>query len=96
MPGTQVAPPRENDLAFTMAADHCDDFVRHVYCCQGMSIVAGVDILVEASEFSFTQGACPQAGIDIEPSSEAEPLHNITLRDLVIMNKSVTACAAEL
>lgn len=37
---------------------------------------------------SWTQGACPQAGVDIEPSSEAEPLHNITLRNLLLQNNT--------
>jgi hypothetical protein len=58
---------------------------------QGMSIVAGIDVLVENSEFSWTEGACPQAGIDIEPSSAAEPLHNITLRNLLIENNTGAA-----
>lgn len=58
---------------------------------QGMSIVAGIDVLVERSEFSWTQGACPQAGIDIEPSSESEPIHNVTLKQLLIQNNTGAA-----
>ena len=55
---------------------------------QGMSIVAGIDIVVEDSEFSWTGGACPQAGIDVEPSSNAEPIHNLTLRRLLLRNNT--------
>ena len=55
---------------------------------QGMSLVAGQDIIVEDSEFSWTQGACPQAGIDLEPSSGGEPVHNITFRRLVMRNNT--------
>ena len=36
-----------------------------------------------------TQGACPQAGIDIEPSSEAEPVSNVTLRGISCRNNTV-------
>jgi hypothetical protein len=53
-----------------------------------MSIVAGINITVERSEFSWTQGACPQAGIDIEPSSGDEPVSNITLRDIICRNNT--------
>ena len=67
---------------------HISD-VRSLYNSrQGMSIVAGINITVERSEFSWTQGACPQAGIDIEPSSGEEPVSNITLREIVCRNNT--------
>ena len=56
---------------------------------QGMSIVAAINVTIERSEFSHTQGACPQAGIDIEPSSEAEPVSNLTLRGISCRNNTV-------
>ena len=55
---------------------------------QGMSIVAAQDVTVRNSEFSFTSGACPQAGIDIEPSSADEPLHNVSLINITCANNT--------
>ena len=53
---------------------------------QGMS-VEGVDgLIVTRSEFSDTHGTSPECGVDIEPYTATNIVHNMTFRDCVFKN----------
>lgn len=47
---------------------------------QGMSISSGIDVTVEDSEFSNTNGTSPESGLDIESNGGDKPTHDITIR----------------
>lgn len=46
---------------------------------QGLSIEAGVDIVIKNSEFTNTSGTAPQSGIDLEPSTSDSVISNVTM-----------------
>ena len=46
---------------------------------QGMSISSGIDVTVEDSEFSNTNGTSPESGLDIESNGGDKPTHDITI-----------------
>jgi len=58
--------------------------IRNVVCAgnyrQGMSVIAGVGVLVEDCVFRDTRGNPPQAGIDIEPNNVHQQLLGIVVR----------------
>jgi len=71
----------------------CEDVViRNVVCHdnhrQGMSVIGAVNLLVENSVFSDTQGTPPEAGIDLEPDSPDERLVNCVIRNCVFENNA--------
>lgn len=47
---------------------------------QGLSVIAGQNILIEDSVFCNTQGTKPEAGLDIEPSQDGHNVENIIVR----------------
>lgn len=46
---------------------------------QGLSIEAGVDIVIKNSKFTNTNGTAPQSGIDLEPSTKDSQILNVTI-----------------
>lgn len=55
---------------------------------QGMSIESGVNVHVRDSTFSDTNGANPQAGIDIEPPTDQGVIQNIRLTNITAENNA--------
>lgn len=59
---------------------------------QGVSVVSGRDVLLDACVFSGTTGGnppgttTPGAGLDIEPANERDHIVNVTVRDCVSAN----------
>ena len=54
-----------------------------------LSIVGGIDVLVEGCTFSNTgqgQGTAPMNAVDIEPDDQIQPSVNLTFRDCVALN----------
>jgi hypothetical protein len=49
---------------------------------QGMSIVAGVNVLVRDCLFTNTSGTPPSLGVDIEPNNNSDILQSITLQNV--------------
>ena len=61
--------------------------IRGVKCLnhqrQGISIISAENVLIENCELSNTDGANPQAGIDLEPNVASERLKNIVIRNVI-------------
>lgn len=55
---------------------------------QGMSIESGVNVHVKDSTFNDTNGANPQAGIDIEPPTDQGIIQNIRLTNITAENNA--------
>jgi len=55
----------------------CDDNHR-----QGISACAFDGLVIEDCVLSNTRGTAPQAGIDIEPNNENEPIRNLVMRNV--------------
>ena len=60
----------------------------HIHDCvfdrnyrQGMSVIGAVNLLVERTQFSNTNGTAPSAGVDLEPNHPANQLTNVTFTD---------------
>ena len=64
--------------------------VRDVICDgnnrQGISVIAGVDCLIENCKLINTWGTPPAAGIDFEPNKPGEPIRNFVLRNVESYN----------
>ncbi|MFJ2502536.1 right-handed parallel beta-helix repeat-containing protein [Microbacterium sp. NPDC087592] len=55
---------------------------------QGCSIESGWDVLVEASEFSYTNGVLPTCGIDIEPPDANGTVDHLTIRKNIFVGNA--------
>lgn len=55
---------------------------------QGMSIEGLIGGVVENSTFKNTNGTTPEAGVDIEPWSDENPVENVVFRDCVFENNN--------
>lgn len=56
-----------------------EDIVSHNNVRQGLSIISGKDIFVRNCTFSKTNGAAPEAGIDLEPDFASDRLQNVNI-----------------
>ncbi|MCS4301640.1 right-handed parallel beta-helix repeat-containing protein [Chryseobacterium sp. BIGb0232] len=54
----------------------------------GISIVAGENVIIKNSLIANTYGAIPQAGIDIEPNNTRDYINNILLENIVTYNNA--------
>ncbi|MEJ5104621.1 right-handed parallel beta-helix repeat-containing protein [Chryseobacterium sp. MYb328] len=54
----------------------------------GISIVAGENILVKNSLIANTNGTIPQSGIDIEPNNTSDYINNISLDNIITYNNA--------
>lgn len=48
---------------------------------QGISVIAGINVLVENTKLINTKGTPPEAGIDFEPNKADEPIRNFVMRN---------------
>ena len=53
---------------------------------QGLSVIAGSDLLIENCVFKNTEGAAPEAGFDIEPNGDGQSAERITVRNCLSEN----------
>ena len=51
----------------------------------GVSVISAQDVLIDNTMIVNTGGTAPEAGIDIEPNAETQPIQNIVVRDSIIM-----------
>ena len=77
-------------LSLSLSVTHAHAISRDIYvrdCVfdrnyrQGFSLISVVNLLVERTVFSNTNGTNPQAGVDLEPDFPAHQLTNVTFRD---------------
>ena len=55
---------------------------------QGVSVISAVNLLIENCAFSNTWGTAPEAGIDLEPDTEAQRLVNCVIRNSLFENNN--------
>ena len=69
-----------------------DIVIRDVVCDgnnrQGISVIAGINVLIENTKLINTKGTAPEAGIDFEPNRNNEPIRNITMRKCLLANNA--------
>lgn len=69
-----------------------DIVVKDVICDghnrQGISVIAGVNVLVENTKLINTSGTPPAAGIDFEPNKAGEQIRNFVMRNCESYNNS--------
>ncbi|MBR4219977.1 MAG: right-handed parallel beta-helix repeat-containing protein [Victivallales bacterium] len=69
-----------------------DIVIRDVVCDgnnrQGISIIAGINVLIENTKLINTKGTAPEAGIDFEPNRNNEPIRNIVMRKCFLANNA--------
>ncbi|MBO7534451.1 MAG: right-handed parallel beta-helix repeat-containing protein [Victivallales bacterium] len=55
---------------------------------QGISVISGVNVLVENVKMINTKGTAPEAGIDFEPNRANEPIRNFVMRNCETRNNA--------
>lgn len=55
---------------------------------QGISVIAGVNVLIENTRLINTKGTAPEAGIDFEPNNADEPIRNFVMRNCYTENNA--------
>ena len=55
---------------------------------QGISVISGVNVLVENVKMINTKGTAPEAGIDFEPNRGNEPIRNFVMRNCETRNNA--------
>ena len=55
---------------------------------QGISVISGVNVLVENVRMINTKGTAPEAGIDFEPNRANEPIRNFVMRNCETRNNA--------
>lgn len=65
-----------------------EDVVSHNNRRQGLSIISAKDVFVRNSTFSNTNGAAPEAGIDLEPDFATDRLQNINITNCTFRNNN--------
>lgn len=55
---------------------------------QGISVIAGVNVLIENTKLINTKGTAPEAGIDFEPNKADEPIRNFVMRNCYSENNA--------
>ncbi|MBR4675061.1 MAG: right-handed parallel beta-helix repeat-containing protein [Victivallales bacterium] len=69
-----------------------DILIKDVVCDgnnrQGISIIAGINVLIENTKLINTKGTAPEAGIDFEPNRNNEPIRNIVMRKCFLANNA--------
>ncbi|MBQ9368502.1 MAG: right-handed parallel beta-helix repeat-containing protein, partial [Victivallales bacterium] len=69
-----------------------DIVIKDVVCDgnnrQGISIIAGINVLIENTKLINTKGTAPEAGIDFEPNRNNEPIRNIVMRKCFLANNA--------
>lgn len=54
----------------------------------GLSIVAGVDVLVQSSAFSNNNGTAPRCGVDVEPNNNGDVIQRVTLVNVATLGNA--------
>jgi hypothetical protein len=67
---------------------HISDCIFDKNYRQGMSIIGAVNMLVERSVFSNTNGTAPSAGVDVEPYLPTFEVTNVSFIDCQASNNS--------
>ena len=67
---------------------HISDCIFDKNYRQGMSIIGAVNMLVERSVFSNTNGTAPSAGVDVEPYLPTFEVANVSFIDCQASNNS--------
>ncbi len=69
-----------------------DIVIKDVVCDgnnrQGISVIAGINVLIENTKLINTKGTAPEAGIDFEPNRNNEPIRNIVMRKCFLANNA--------
>ena len=55
---------------------------------QGISVISGVNVLLENVKMINTKGTAPEAGIDFEPNRANEPIRNFVMRNCETRNNA--------
>jgi hypothetical protein len=71
----------ENDDGMVSRNVHIRDCIFTQNYRQGLSVISAVNLLVENTTFSLTNGTAPAAGVDLEPDTPHQQLSNLTFRN---------------
>lgn len=63
---------------------------------QGISVISGINLVIDKPTVTDTNGTAPQCGIDIEPNNYKDVLKNIRIRDVTSARNVATAVKIEL